>query len=338
MMPKSPPIEAVRLLNGFRGYQLVVAACRLKLPDLVSSGNGDPVSLASQTSTHEPSLRRVLRALAAWGFFAQGDDGRYVPTPISEAFRSDKPGLRNMALMLSEEAYRAWGELTYTLESGQPAFERVYGMSRWAKLAAEPEHAAQFNAAMVESTNRVMHSFLAAYDFGRVRNVVDVGGGSGALLAAVLSAHPKMEGVLFDLASGLSGAAEAIERAGLGARVRIVEGSFFESVPQAADLYMLKSVIHDWNDDDAVNILKTCRAAMARDSRVVLVERLVPERVAEGDGSLATVMSDVNMMVVLGGRERTTAEYASLLEAAGLRMSRPIAMDSDFYAIEALPS
>jgi len=164
-----------------------------------------------------------------------------------------------------------------------------------------------------------------------------VGGGNGALLAGVLAAHPGMEGVLLDLAAGLAGAAEAMESAGLAARVRIVEGSFFESIPSGADLYLLKSIIHDWDDDHATSILKTCRAAMGRDARVVLLERPMPEHVAADGASLATLMGDLHMMVLLGGRERTTAEYASLLESAGLRLTHPITMDSDFYAIEAIP-
>ena len=337
MKEEEPPIEAVRLLNGFRGYQLAVAACRLELPDLVAGGNGDAESLAAQTGTHAPSLRRVLRGLAAWGFFAEDADGRFRPTEVSDAFRSDRPGLRNMTLMLSHEGYRSWGEIMYALQSGQPVFEHLYGKSRWAKMAEDPEDAAQFNAAMVETTKRVGKAFVAAYDFSRVRTVVDVAGGNGALLAAVLSAHPELQGVLFDLAAGLAGADSALESAGVAGRVRIVEGSFFESVPAGGDLYLLKSIVHDWDDDRALKILQTCRAAMAPQARLVVVERLLPENGVDGDAALGTLMSDLHMMVVLGGRERATDEYASLFSAAGLRMTHPIAMASDFYAIEAVP-
>ena len=329
--------DAVRLLNGFRGYQLVVAACRLKLPDLVAAGVSDAGALAAKTSTHEASLRRALRGLAAWGFFAEDSQGGFTATALSDMFRSDKPGIRNLTLMLSQEGYRVWEDLLYTLETGQPAFERVYGKKRWEMLAGEPEQAAQFNAAMAETSRRVVSAFVKAYDFGRVRSVVDVGGGNGALLAGVLAAHPGVEGVLFDLAAGLAGAAEAMESVGIADRVRIVDGSFFESVPRGADLYLLKSIIHDWDDDHATSILRTCRAAMGRDARIVLLERPMPERVAADGASLATLMGDLHMMILLGGRERTTDEYASLFESAGLRLTHPITMDSDFYAIEAVP-
>lgn len=337
MAERPPPLEAIRLLNGFRGYQLVVAACRLKLPDLVAAGHAEAAILAVRTGTHEPSMRRMLRGLAAWGFFVEDSNGRFAPTAISESFRSDRPGLRDMALMLSTEGYGAWGDLLYALETGQPVFEHLYGKSRWEKLAEDPEDAAAFNAAMVETSRRVGAAFVAGYELGDVNTVVDVGGGNGALLAAVLAKLPAAKGVLFDLPAGLAGAAERLRASSLDGRVALVEGSFFDSVPESGDLYLLKSIVHDWDDERASAILKSCRSAMKGSARLVLLERFLPERIESPDLALGTVMSDLHMMVLLGGRERTTAEYASLLEAAGLNMTRPVMLDSDFYAIEARP-
>jgi hypothetical protein len=330
------PSGAIRLLNGFRGYQLVVAACRLGLPDLVAANPADSAELAARTRTDADAMRRFLRGLAAWGFFAEDGDGRYSATDVSEAFRSDRPGLRNMTLMLSEEAYPIWGDLLYSLRTGKPAFDHVYGKSRWEKLAEDAEDAAQFNAAMVEVSRRVARELVAAYDFSSARTVVDVGGGNGALLAGVLSGNPHLHGILFDLPAGLAGAPVAMEAEGLSDRVEIVEGSFFETVPGGADVYLLKSIVHDWDHEHAVQILSTCRVAMTPASRLLLVERLVPDRVTDGDVELSTVMSDLHMMVLLGGRERTTSEYAFLLESAGLRLSRTVAMPSEFYIVEAL--
>lgn len=335
-MADNPPPEAVRLLNGFRGYQLVVAACQLKLPDLVAAGNSEPAALAAMTGTHEPSLRRALRGLAAWGFFAEDASGGYVPTAISESFRSDRPGLRDLALMLGREGYRTWAELLYTLRTGNPAFEHVYGMGRWQKLAEDPEDAALFNAAMVATSKRVGAAFVAHYDLDGVRTVVDVAGGNGALLAAVLGKAPQARGVLFDLPAGLAGAAERFQAAGLEGRVAFVEGSFFESVPAAGDLYLLKSIVHDWDDQHAIAILESCRRAMEGSARLVLLERFLPERIETPALALGTVMGDLHMMVLLGGRERTTSEYDALLVAAGLRMTRQIDLESEFYAIEAM--
>src|SRR5690348_14636342 len=329
--------DALRLLHGFRGYQLVVAACRLGLPDRVADGPLGAAEIADQTGMSPDAMRRVLRGLAAWGFFAEDGDGRYVSTPVSDSFRSDRPGLRNMALMLSEEGYPTWGALMYSLETGNPAFEHLHGKSRWEKLAEEPENAAQFNAAMVETSTRVAREVVAAYDFGWARTVVDVGGGNGALLAGVLRANPRLRGVLFDLPAGLAGAAEDLETAGVGDRVEIVEGSFFETVPAGHDVYVLKSIVHDWDDEHAAKILAACRNAMGPSSRLLVVERLVPEHVTTDVRDLAAVMSDLHMMVLLGGRERTNPELIELFRPIGLRLARDIEMPSDFHIVEALP-
>jgi orsellinic acid C2-O-methyltransferase len=331
------PLDAVRMMNGFRGYQLAVAACRLRLPDLVADGHSDADELSALTGMHPSSLLRALRGLAAWGFFAEDSSGRFTSTPISDAFRSDRPGLRDMAMMLSNEGYRAWGELMYVIEKGEPAFEHVFGKTRWEKMAEDPADAALFNAAMVTTSKRVGEELVAAYDFRGVEVVVDVAGGNGALLAAVLRHLPSARGILFDLPAGLAGAGRLMREAGVGDRVTTVEGSFFESVPADGDLYLLKSIIHDWDDEHAIEILSVCRRAMKPAARLVLVERFMPERIDSAGGSLASVMSDLHMMVVLGGGERTTAGYGALLSAAGLELIREVRMKSEFYAVEARP-
>ena len=331
-----PSIEAQRLVNGFRAYQMVVAASRLKIPDLVAAGPKTADELAASTGTHGPSLRRMLRALTAWSFFEELPDSRFGATPLSDNFRSDTPGVRNMAIMLSEEGYQAWGELMFTLRTGKPAYEHLYGKSHFERLAEHPDMSANFNAAMVELSTRVAHSFVEAYDFGGVRTAVDVGGGNGALLLAVLQAQPHMRGILFDLAQGLAGAQEKLVAAGVDDRVTLLEGSFFEAVPSGGDLYMLKSIVHDWDDERALAILQTCRRAMSAQARLVLLERKLPERIENPDDALLTVMGDVHMMVVLGGKERTTDEYRELLAQAGLSMTREIPTSSGFAAVEAV--
>lgn len=330
------PIEATRLVGGFRAFQMVVAACRLKLPDLLDTGPKNPAELAAATGTNELAMRKLLRALAAWRVFVEQPNGWFAATEISDAFRADKPGARNLTLMLNEESYDVWADLMYTLQTGKPAYERVRGKDRWEDLAEHPEAAAQFNAAMVDITQAVAGAFVAAYEFNGDQTVIDVGGGTGALLAAVLKARPHMNGILFDLPAGLAGAREAMKSAGLDGRVKFVEGSFFESVPSGADLYLLKSIIHDWDDEHASVILKKCRAAMHEASRLVLLERVMPERVDDPDRDLANVMSDLHMMILLGGQERTPTEYGRLFSGAGLTMTRQVAMESVFGAFEAV--
>lgn len=201
-------------------------------------------------------------------------------------------------------------------------------------LGENPEASRGFNAAMVETTRRVAAAFLAAYDFDGVRTVADIAGGTGALLTAILAAHDQMRGILFDLPAGVVDAPAAMKAAGVADRVTIVEGSFFDPVPGGADLYLLKSIVHDWDDKPATVILKSCAAAMGSHSRLVVIERDFPEHATAE--ALGTLMSDLNMMVVLGGRERTDDEYAALLADADLRFTRAIAMASDFHAIEAI--
>ena len=332
----TPPIEAQKLVHGFLIFQMVVAACRLQIPDMVATGPKTPDELAASTGMHGASLHRVLRGLAAWHFLKEQADGRFAATPLSDHFRSDQPGLRNITMMLSEKAYPAWGDLMYTLRTGKPAYEHLFGKSRWEDLAENPEGSAHFNAAMVEMSTGVAKGLIAAYDLGGARTVVDVAGGNGALLIAVLQAHPEMRGILFDLAQGLAGAKEKLEAAGVADRVLLQEGSFFEAVPSGGDLYMLKSIIHDWDDERALAILQTCRRAMNPEAKLVLVERELSDRIENPDDALPALMSDLNMMVVLGGKERTASEYRDLLAKAGLRMTRVDSTDSDFCAIEAV--
>jgi len=332
----TPSFEAQRLMSGFRVFQMVVAACRLQLPDLLSGGPRSADELAAQTDTHSSSPRRMLRGLAAWGVFEETSDGRFASTPLSDQFRADQPGMRNMTIMLSDEAYQAWGDLMYTLRTGKPAYDHLFGKGRFEELGENPEGAALFNAGMVETSTRVAKAFVADYDFTGVRTLVDVGGGNGAILLAVLQAHPEMRGTLFDLAQGLAGARETIEAAGLSDRVTLHEGSFFEAVPPGADLYLLKSIVHDWDDERALAILHTCRRAMTPRAKLVLLEREMPERIDNREQALPVVMSDLQMMVILGGRERTINEYRDFLAQAGLRMTRAIPTRSEFAAVEAV--
>ena len=323
-------------MQGFRVYQMVAAACELAIPDLLAGGPRSVHDLATLTDTHEPSLRRFLRGLAMWGLVEQLPDGTYGPTKLADSFRSDRPGLRNMTLNLQEEGYNAWGQVLHSVRTGQPAFELVYGKSRWALMAEKPESAARFNAHMVEVTKRVAAGFVSNFDLSGVSTAVDVGGGNGALLAAVLEAKPEIKGVLFDLPAGLAGARDRFDHLGLADRLTIVEGSFLESVPSDADLYMLKSIVHDWDDEHATVILKNCSAAMKPGARLVLIERILPDRAGPEQEGLDAVMLDLHMMVVLGGRERTTDEYRDLLASAGLRMTSTGSAGDGFGTFEAV--
>ena len=314
----------------------MVAACRLRLPDLVADGPKAADELAAETETLPGPMHRLLRGLAVWRVLVEMPDGKFGPTSLSNTFRSDKPGLRNMTIMLSEEGYQAWGDLMFSLRTGKSAFEHLYGKSHFDRLGEAPELAAHFNAAMVEFSGRVAGAFAAAYDFTNVGTVVDVGGGNGAILTGVLRAHAGIRGILFDLGQGLAGADEKLAAAGVADRVTLHEGSFFEAVPPGADVYLLKSILHDWDDERALAILQNCSRAMLSASRLVILERKMPGRIKNPEDAFTAVMGDLHMMVVLGGKERTADQFRELLSRAGLRMTREVPVESDITAFEAV--
>ena len=339
-MPEAnqPIDQARRLVFGYRAFQLVVAACELKIPDLLAAGPRTAEELAEVTRTHAPSLRAMLRGLAAWNVLVDQGDGTFAATQVSDCFRSDVPGLRNLALMLDEDGYAAWSNALHTVRTGGSAFVDMFGMRTWEKLAQDPVATARFNAAMAENSRRSASAFVAAYDLAGVHSVVDVGGGSGALLAAVLGAAPGTRGVLFDLPQGLVSARATLEEAGVLPRVTLVEGSFFESVPTGGDLYLLKWIIHDWSDDEALVILANCRQSMSSTARLVVLERSLPQHVDDSPASLDATMADLHMRVVLGGQERTSDEYRDLLTRAGLRLTRVVPTASNLAIYEAARS
>jgi len=333
-----PIDQARRLVFGYRAFQLVVAACELKIPDLLAAGPKSAEELAAVTQTHAPSLRAMLRGLAAWDVVVDQGDGTFAATQLSDCFRSDAPGLRNLTLMLAGDGNAAWSNLLHTMRTGGTAFVDMFGMRTWEKLAQDPVATARFNAAMAENSRQTASAFVAAYDLAGVRSVVDVGGGSGALLAAVLRAGPDMRGMLFDLPQGLVSARATLEEAGVLPRVTLVEGSFFESVPTGGDLYLLKWIIHDWSDYEALVILANCRQCMSSTARLVLLERSLPQHVDSSPAGLDATMADLHMRVVLGGRERTSGEYRDLFNRAGLLMTRSMPTASELTIFEAARS
>src|SRR6202171_1784859 len=246
-----------RLTNGFQVSQAIHVAATLGLADLVRDGPRSVDDLASATGTTASALNRLLRSLASVGIFAHVS-GRLGQTALSNYLRSDVTGsLRAWAMRVGRpDHWRTWGELERSLRSGKSAFRELYGVTAWDWRAAHPEENAIFNAAMTGLSAGMVESIVAAYDFSQIRSLVDVGGGEGALLAAILTANPDMRGVLFDLPHVLTGAGEVLQTAGVTDRCELVAGSFFETVPPGADAYILKSIIHDWDDGSASPVLQ----------------------------------------------------------------------------------
>jgi SAM-dependent methyltransferase len=303
------------LWPGAMAVQAVHVAAKLGIADLVAEGPKTLEELTEATHTHGPSLGRLLRALTSLGIFGEDTAGRYCQSLLSDALRTDHPeSMRRWAMMLG--AGFVWspsGELVVTIGTGQPAFEHVYGAPFFKYLADHRDDAAVFNAAM-SSLPAYTSAIVNAYDFSKFERIVDVGGGHGALLIGILSANPRARGVLHDLPGVVEGAPAPPQKS-VADRLEIVAGDFFEAVPAGADAYLLSGIIHDWNDESAVRILRNCRRAMRPDSRLLILDSVLTPSSDPG-----RAIMDLLMMVLTGGRERTESEFRSLLDAAGFSL------------------
>ena len=315
--PERPSLVLTRLVNGYQVTQAIHVAALRGIADLLEPGPRTSEDLAEATGTHPESLYRLLRALAGVGVFHEDSGHVFALTPVGDCLRSDSPeSVAGWAAFVGEPYHReAWGALGYSVRTGENAFRHVHGTDTWTFRGRQPELSATFDRAMTSLSRQMAASIPVAYDFSRFGTVVDVGGGNGAFLAAILSSHPSMRGVLFDLPHVVTGAGLILENAGVADRCSVVGGSFFDRVPEGGDAYVLKAVLHDWKDEPASAILHACRRAMADGAAVLAVERELGMPNEMPDGKL----SDLNMMVGPEGRERTVEEYAALFEAAGFR-------------------
>jgi hypothetical protein len=325
-----------RLLLGYRVSRAIQVAAVLRIADLLADGPRGVDDLGAMTGTRGPSLYRLLRLLASEGIFTEVAPRRFGLTPLAELLRADVPGSQHALAVWDGTAcvWDAWGNVLHALRTGQSAFEHTFGQPHFAYLAEHPDKAAAFNAYMVEQTSRASRAMLAAYDFSGLATIVDVGGGRGALLAAILSAYPAANGILLDQPAVVAEAAALLAQAGVADRCQVVGGDFFVAVPDGGDAYVLRLVLHDWDDARCVAILRTCRRAMASDARLLVVEPLLPP----GDLPSYGKYQDIQMLVMLpGGRERTEDEHRALLDAAGLRLTRVVPTASELSVLEATP-
>ncbi len=326
-----PSVAMLQMISGFWISRAIYIVAKLGLADHLRDGHKTADQLASVTGTHAPSLYRVLRALASVGVLAEDAKG-FGLTPLSETLCTDVPGsLRAFATVeLGEEHYPAWGELLHSVKTGEIAFDRAFGMPVWKFFEQNAENAKTFNDAMTGLTLAVNDAVLSRYDFSSIRKIVDVGGGHGSLIASILKANPRMKGVLFDAPSVAKGAQSRIEGEGIADRCEIVGGDFFQLVTGGGDAYILKWIIHDWDDERSITILRNCHRAMTDDGKLLLVEAVVPR----GSEPHFSKFIDLNMLVMTGGRERTEDEYRQLLEAAGFKLTRILPTEAPMSVIE----
>jgi O-methyltransferase domain/Dimerisation domain len=332
-----PPHEQlIQLGMGYWVSRVVYAAAKLELADRLAAGPRSAVELAGSTGTHAPSLHRLMRALAGLGILTERDALRFALTPLGEALKTGAPGSARATLvsLAGQWCWRSWEEILYSLQTGKTGFEKAFGMPVFEYLAQHPDEASLFSEAMVGIHGAEPSAVAAAYDFSGLGTVVDVGGATGNLLAAILTSHPGPRGLLFDLPHVVRDAPRLLQARGVADRVAIEPGSFFETAPAGGDAYVLSHIIHDWTEDQCLTILGHCRKAMKPGSRLLIVEMVLPA----GDTPHPGKMLDIGMLVLPGGQERTEAEYAALLTKGGFRPTGVTPTASAVSVVEAEPA
>jgi hypothetical protein len=324
-----------QMLGGGRVAQAVYVAAKLNIADLLCQGAKPVAELAVLSRTHAPSLYRLLRALASIGMFAEEADHTFCLTPLARLLCSDVPGsLRGMALFYGDPYWwRSQGELLYCVQTGKPAPPYLHGVDEWTYLARHPETAAVFNEAMSNSTLDQIPAILEAYDFSPIDTLVDIGGGYGVLLAAILNAYPDMHGILFDQVGVVEHALPVLEAAAVADRCETLSGDLFGELPRFRDGYILKLILHDWDDDRASQILANLRRCMNESATLLLVEHVI----LPGNEPQFGKLLDLAMLAFPGGRERTATEWAELLRVAGFTLTRIIPTAAAVSLIQAVP-
>ena len=329
-----PPAILLRMMTGYWVSQALYVAAKLGLADLLVDGPRPVEALAAATQTDAPSLRRVLRALASVGVFTEAIPGTFALTQLAALLRTGIPdSMRALAIMYAEEQYRAWGNILHSVQTGKTAFERQFGTSYFTYLAQHPDADRVFNDAMTGWTTQLVGAVGDAYDFSPFQTVVDVGGSYGILLASILRSNPTARGILFDQPHVVAAAEKRLAVAGMSERCITVGGDFFVEVPTGGDAYMLAQILHDWNDERSVAILRQCRRAMPVHAKLLVIELVLPSSEQPFFGKWL----DLHMLVMLGARERTATEYDALFRAAGFTLTRVVPTAAGPSIVEAVP-
>ncbi|HEU5473538.1 MAG TPA: methyltransferase [Actinophytocola sp.] len=326
--------EMVSLLQGAWRARAIHVAVELGIPDLLGERDQTVAELAETTGAHEPTLARLLRALASFGVFQRLDDGRtYASTPLSEVLQT-KPGCAESAdarFMAAPWHWAAWGQLLHSVRTGESAFEVANnGVSFWELTSSDPDAKERFNAAMSSVSEEESAEVARVYDFSRFPRIVDVAGGLGSLLGAILAAHPGVHGTLLERDEIIPLAERLLGAAGVAGRYELVAGDFFDKVPEQADLYLIKRALHDWDGDDIVRILSRIRDAMRPDSTLLVLEGVIDEDSDEED-----LFRGLLLTVLCGGQDRTERDYRELIERAGLQVRRTIPVSGSLRILEA---
>lgn len=336
-MPSEPtPADLQRLGNGFQVSQALHVAAELGIADLLRDGPRAVDDLAAAAGAHPRTLYRLLRALAAAGVFHEQADQRFALTPLGQFLRADHPASLAPWLALIGRPYfwQAWGHLRHSVRTGENAFAALNDTDVWSWRASRPEESAIFDRAMAGLARTTNATVIGAFDFGRFKHLVDVGGGNGAFLAAVLRANPASRGTVFDQPHVVEGAAAILRDAGVDDRCDAVGGSMFESVPSGADAYIMQRILHDWDDARCGEILAVLRATISPGARLLVVEQLI----GPPNEGVPAKLADLNMLVLPGGEERTEQEFAALFAASGFKLTGVTRTSGPWCILEAAPA
>ncbi len=326
----APRQQMMQMLSGYWISQALYVAAKLKIADRVEAEPRTAADLAREAGVHSQALYRLLRALASVGCFAEDGQGRFGLTPLAECLL-DRPGSQSaLALMNGEEHYAAYGRLIDSVRTGKPAFDQLFGKPVFDYLSEHPESARTFDAAMTGVHGAETQAMLDVYDFSGIGTLVDIGGGNGSTISAVLRAYPTLRGILYDLPGVIGRAKTAIAAAGLAERCALQAGSFFESVPAGGDAYMMRHIIHDWDDEKSLTILRNVRRVIPASGKLLVVESVI----RPGNDADFAKLLDLTMLVIPGGMERTEEQYRALYAQAGFTLKRIVPTASPVCVIE----
>ncbi|HMG67230.1 MAG TPA: methyltransferase [Chitinophagaceae bacterium] len=325
-----PAVQIFQMITGFWASCCMYVAAKLNIPDLLAEKSKTATQLADETHTHVSSLYRLLRALCSVGIFSENDKGEFELTPLGNTLRADVPGsLKALTIMTFDDHYGAWGNLLAAVQTGEIAFDNLHKIPVWKYYEEHRENGINFNRAMSEITQTAILHILPAYDFTSLETIVDVGGGNGALLCAILKNATNTTGIVFDTIQAKQQALQNIENNNLGQRCSFEEGNFFEKIPPGASAYLMKSILHDWDDENSKKILINVGDAMPKGSKLLIIEAVIPEKNIPHPGKFM----DINMLVMTGGKERTATEWKALIESAGLKFSQIVSTQSPMFSI-----
>lgn len=344
--PKSPitvpaslpaPVTMLNLITGYWNSQMIHVAARLGVADLIKDGPKSAAELATLTGSHAESLYRVLRALASLGVFAEDAEGRFTLTELGATLRSDAPFsmLGFAKMMIAGYNWDSWKELAHSVKTGEIALDKVFGMNAWEYMQKHPEDAKEFGESMTSISRMENPAVAMAYDYSRFRTLVDIGGGHGSLLSSILRLAPKLTGVVFDNPHVIENARkdEHITARDVADRIQCVGGDFFAEVPAGGDAYMMKYIMHDWNDELAGRILGNVRKVIPADGTLLIVDNVIPP----GNDPQWGKVLDINMLVLTGGKERTERQFGELLDGAGFTLTRVLPTLCPLSIVEAKP-